>query len=85
MTGSGYRPIGCSVHDKLEETSVRGTVAHFLIRDEKGGEREVQDRIQDIYARNGVEYMRTAGGLEIRLDRLMAVNGETVAGGETDR
>jgi peptide-methionine (R)-S-oxide reductase len=80
MTGSDYRPIDCSVYDKLEETAVRGTVAHFLIRDEDGGEREIQDRVQDIYARDGVEYMKTAEGLEIRLDRLRAVNGEAVGG-----
>ena len=85
MTGREYRPIDCSVHDKLEETSVRGTVAHFLIRDEDGGEREIQDRVEDVYARDGVEYMKTAGGLEIRLDSLRAVNGEAVTYQETDR
>ncbi|TVR53394.1 MAG: hypothetical protein EA421_11325 [Gemmatimonadales bacterium] len=66
------------MHDKLEETSVRGTIAHFLIRNGEGVEQEIQDRIQDIYARDGVEYMKTAGGLEIRLDRLTAFNGEVV-------
>jgi transcriptional antiterminator Rof (Rho-off) len=78
MTEREYQPIDCSVHDKLEETSVRGTVAHFLVRDEDGREREIQDRVQDVYARDGVEYMKTAEGLEIRLDRLKAVNGEAV-------
>ena len=78
MTEREYRPIDCSVHDKLEETSVRGTAAHFLVRDEDGREREIQDRVQDVYARDGVEYMKTAEGLEIRLDRLKAVNGEAV-------
>jgi transcriptional antiterminator Rof (Rho-off) len=85
MTGKEYRPIDCSVHDKLEETSVRGTVAHFRIQDEDGGEREIQDRVEDVYAQDGVEYMKTAGGLEIRLDRLRAVNGEAVTYQETDR
>ncbi len=85
MTEREYQPIDCSVHDKLEETSVRGTAAHFLVRDEDGGEREIQDRIEDVYARDGVEYMKTAGGLEIRLDRLRAVNGEAVTYQETDR
>lgn len=85
MNESEYQPIACSVHDKLEETSVRGTVAHILVREADGGEWEVQDRIQDIYARDGVEYMKTAEGLEIRLDRLRAVNGEAVTYPETDR
>ncbi|CAN5791310.1 hypothetical protein BH23GEM11_BH23GEM11_11900 [soil metagenome] len=73
-----YAPIACSVHDKLEETAVRGTVAHFVVRDENGGTTELQDRVEDVFARDGVEYMRTGEGHEIRLDRLETVNGERV-------
>jgi Rho-binding antiterminator len=73
-----YVPIACSVHDKLEDTAVRGTVAHFVIRGEDGNSVELQDRIQDVFARDGVEYMRTEGGEEIRLDRIESVNGERV-------
>ena len=78
MTEENYRPIDCSVHDMLESTSVRGTVAHFVVRGEDGATREIQDRIEDVFARDGVEYMKTAGGQEIRLDRLVEVNGEAV-------
>lgn len=78
MSDNDYTPIACSVHDKLEDTAVRRTVANFVMREEDGGTREFQDRVQDLFARDGVEYMRTAEGLEIRLDRLESVNGERV-------
>lgn len=81
----GYVPIACSVHDKLEDSAVRRTVAHFVVRDEDGGSREVQDRIDDVFARDGVEYMRTQGGEEIRLDRIDSVNGERVTFEAADR
>jgi transcriptional antiterminator Rof (Rho-off) len=78
MSEREYEPIPCSVHDKLEDTSVRGTVAHFVVREESGETREIQDRVRDLFARDGVEYMKTAEGLEIPLDRLESVNGEPV-------
>jgi len=78
MTDHKYRPIDCSVHDMLESTAVRRTVAHFVVRDEDGTTRVIQDRVDDLFARDGVEYMRTAGGQEIRLDRLASVNDQTV-------
>jgi len=80
----GYEPIPCSVHDKLEETAVRRTVAHFVVRDDDGETRELQDRVVDVFPRDGVEYMRTGEGQEIRLDRLESVNGERVAIQATD-
>ncbi|TVP45635.1 MAG: hypothetical protein EA350_08810 [Gemmatimonadales bacterium] len=83
-TDSGYEPIACSVHDKLEETAVRRTVAHFVVREEDGETRELQDRVEDVFARDGVEFMRTGEGHEIRLDRLESVNGERVTTQTTD-
>lgn len=73
-----YVPIACSVHDKLEDSAVRGTVAHLVVRDGDGNSVELQDRIKDVFARDGVEYLRTGGGQEIRLDRIESVNGERV-------
>lgn len=78
MADNDYDPIDCSVHDKLEDTAVRGTVAHFVVRSDDGETRELQDEVKDLYSRGGVEYMKTAGGQEIRLDRLEEVNGERV-------
>jgi Rho-binding antiterminator len=79
VTDGDYRPIDCSLHDKLEDAAVRGAVAHLVVREEGGGTRAIQDRIVDLFARDGAEYMRTGDGTETRLDRLESVNGEAVS------
>jgi Rho-binding antiterminator len=85
MTEKDYTPIDCSVHDKLEESATFGRVSHFIYRDDGGNSRELQDRVVDLYARDGVEYMKTAEGREVRLDRLEIVNGERVTYEAPDR
>ena len=78
MSDEEYTPIAGSVHDKLEESAVMGRRSHFVFRDDDGGTRELQDHVADLFARDGVAYLKTDGGMEIRLDRLEEVNGERV-------
>ena len=68
-----YRPIACSVHDRLEDFAVRRTSLRVQYHDADGEDRVVQGRIADLYARDGAEYMRLDDGTEIRLDRLRDV------------
>jgi Rho-binding antiterminator len=77
---SDYEPIDCSDHDKLEALATLRQVARISYRSEDGGTDQVEDLIQDIYARDGVEYLRTAGGRELRLDALVSVDGKRRAG-----
>lgn len=77
----GYRPIDCSVHDELLALATLGRVTDIAFQDERGEEQAVRDRIADVFTRSGAEYLRTAGGLEIRLDRLRLVDGRAVPGG----
>jgi hypothetical protein len=51
---------------------------------EDGWQREIHDRVHDIFARNGAEYMKTVEGFEIRLDSLRAVNGGAISYQEKD-
>jgi Rho-binding antiterminator len=71
-----YEPIDCSDHDKLEALATRRQIARISYRSQDGSTDQVEDLIEDIYARDGVEYMRTAGGRELRLDALMSVEGK---------
>jgi Rho-binding antiterminator len=73
---SDYEPIDCADHDKLEALSVQRRTARIAYRSEAGELREVEDVIADVYARDGVEYLRTGGGEEVRLDRLERVDGK---------
>lgn len=70
---SRYLPIDCALHDELLALATFRRVTEIAHLDERGEERTVRDTIVDVFARAGAEYLRTAGGLEIRLDRLTAV------------
>jgi Rho-binding antiterminator len=80
-----YEPIACALHDRLEAWATTGRSVEIIVRDEHGGERVVVDRLVDVYARGGAEYVRTGAGEEIRLDRLVSVDGVAFGGGEEDR
>lgn len=46
-----------------------------MYHDPDGGTRETVERIVDVFASAGEEFVRTAAGVEIRLDRLEWVAG----------
>ena len=72
---SDYTPIDCSLHDRLESLATLGPVVRIEYVDDSGAVQSTDDRIVDVYARAGVEYLRLARGLEIRLDHLETVDG----------
>jgi Rho-binding antiterminator len=70
---AGYRPIACSVHDRLEALATLRARVTIRYLDEAGAAAEVRGRIADLYARGGAEFLRTDAGVEIRLDRIMGL------------
>ena len=70
---AGYRPISCSVHDRLEALAVRSRPCRIRHRTPEGAVESAEGRIVDIFARQGEEFLRMDGGEEIRLDRLVEV------------
>lgn len=72
---SDYTPIDCALHDRLESIATLRAVVRIEYIDDDGGVRGADDRIADVFARDGAEYLRTGSGLEIRLDHLETVNG----------
>jgi Rho-binding antiterminator len=74
-SGGGYEPIACGLHDRLESLATVGRVVDLRLREEDGGSREIRDRLVDVFGRGGEEFVRTAGGEVIRLDRLEEVDG----------
>ena len=71
---SDYSPIACALHDRLEAVATLRSVVRIEYVDD-GVVRAAEDRIIDVFARGGAEYLRTGNGLEIRLDRLETVDG----------
>jgi Rho-binding antiterminator len=72
-----YRPVDCNLHDRLEELATLRQPARISYRDEDGEVRAADDRIVDVFAEDGVEYIRTEAGHQIRLDRIEDVDGRS--------
>lgn len=76
MTDSpGYQPIDCGLHDRLEALATMGRVVRIVVRAPDGASRVIEDRLVDVFARGDEEFVRTARGELIRLDRLESVDG----------
>lgn len=73
-----YRPIDCSIHDRLEDLAVRRVRERFVIREANGAVREVSSTVLDLFAEGGAEYVELSDGGVVRLDRLVAVGSEPV-------
>lgn len=71
-----YQPISCDFHDELEALAVRRRKCEITYRDISGNPVTVEDCIEDIYARDKEEFLKLKSGLEIRLDRLIEVDGK---------
>ena len=68
-----YRPIDCGFHDQLLAFATLGAPVRLRYAGEDGAAREATGRIQDVFTRRGAEYLALAGGLELRLDRILGV------------
>ena len=74
MDDKPYKPIDCTLHDRIEAHASMHEVVGIVYR-EGDSVVETRDRITDWFARDGAEFMRTAGGLTLRLDRIASIDG----------
>ena len=78
-----YRPIACGLHDELQLRALRRSTVTLRYRDGGSGGapgaeapiREGTGRVVDVRTRDGAEYLLLDVGTEIRLDRLVEVDG----------
>lgn len=68
-----YEPVRCSFHDRLESFATLRTRCRIRYRDEQHAEHEVVDRITDVFARGGEEFVDVPAVGLVRLDRLVDV------------
>jgi Rho-binding antiterminator len=73
---SEYEPIDCGLHDRLEELATLRQPVRIEFRDDRGELRESRGTIADVFSSDGAEFVRTADGDEIRLDRIEHVDGQ---------
>lgn len=77
MMNSQYKPVSDNIHEKLEILVLERKKCEIIFL--KDGARVViKDRIEVLYHRDNMEFLRVFSGLEIRLDQLIQVDGTTI-------
>lgn len=69
-----YQKISCSYYDQLEALATKRSRCVILFWHEEK-EESAEGTIDDLFSRDGAEYLKLDKGLIIRLDRLISVNG----------
>ena len=72
---TNYKPIDCNYYDELEALATLRKDAEILYLSESNEELFISSIIKDFFIHDKVEFMILANGLEIRLDRIVSVNG----------
>lgn len=85
MPAPDYTPIACAMHDRLESWAVRRETVAVVWRDGAPGsgpgqaaEHTATTTLDDVFARDGADWVRLGTGAEVRADRLVTVGGVTV-------
>lgn len=73
---STYVPINCSYYDELEAAATQRRIVSIIYRNDEGVQLELQTRIKDLYTSNKEEFMVLEQGADIRLDRIVSVDGK---------
>lgn len=75
-----YQPIDCGVYDQLEVLAMRRTVCQIEYSGTKGIRETIESPIVDVFAKSGEEFITLQDGQQIRLDRLLRLNGKPMNG-----
>jgi Rho-binding antiterminator len=75
---SNYQPVNCEFHDVIEACATLRKPIAILIENTAGSHRTIRAIISDVFARDGVEYLKTHCEELIRLDELLAVDGHEI-------
>lgn len=75
-----YQPIDCNFYDILEANAVLRKQVEIIFINKNEEQQRIQAIIKDLYIKEKAEYMKLADGREIRLDRLIAVDGKELNG-----
>ena len=79
-----YQPIDCNFYDILEALATRKRYVRIQYKSEIHEFQTVDSIIKDLFIKQGYEYMLLANGQEVRLDRLISVDGQYLPGNGFD-
>lgn len=72
---TNYQPINCDYYDELILLILRKQKCRIAYWDAANCQINIEDYLEDIYAKQGEEFLRLKNYDEIRLDRLISVAG----------
>jgi Rho-binding antiterminator len=75
---SDYQPVNCEFHDVIEACATLRKPVTILAENADGTHRAVHAIISDVFARDGIEYLKTHCEELIRLDELLSVDGHAI-------
>ncbi|MEM6325624.1 MAG: hypothetical protein AAF791_00765 [Bacteroidota bacterium] len=73
-----YTPIACGFHDRLEDSAVRREPVRVVWR-EGQSERTEATTVDDVFARDGADWVRLGTGETVRADRLVSIGEHRLA------
>ena len=73
-----YTPIACGFHDRLEHAAVLRQPVEIAWRDGLA-ERRAQTTVEDVFAKEGADWVRLGTGETLRADRLVSLDGHRLA------
>lgn len=79
-TTSTYTPIACSFYDRIEEAIVLRKTVLLVYQNIEGAELAVEIRLKDTQTKEGAEFLVLPSGEEIRMDRIVSLDGEVLLG-----
>ncbi len=77
LENSVYKSISCSSYDEFESLAVTKTLVE-IIYDSDNSEKSVKGIIEDVFSKNGGEFIKINSGEIIRLDAILSVNGKQI-------
>lgn len=74
-----YQAVSCSFYDELEALATLHQICTIRYRAETGEATSIESKIIDLYTSNKSEFLKLQDGTEVRLDRLISVDGKSVS------
>ena len=71
-----YIPVSCEFHDELTTLATRREPVKIFVFNEKGTLDAISGNIEDIYTRNGEEFLLVKNNKQVRLDKIITLNGK---------
>lgn len=78
-----YRAVSCTYYDELEALATLKQTCAISYRTESGMEVSREGRIVDFFSADQAEFLKLEDGTDIRLDRLITVDGKPVRFGDS--